>query len=80
MAGVAAAVSQLAALDAQHGHVALEADVVFVGAVDLRVVFEPADGHGLRAGDAALHLHQSALHVLDVVRRLLGEHRRVFTL
>ncbi len=80
LTGVPAAVSHLTALNAQHGHITLKADVIFVRAEDLCVVFEPADRHGLRARDSALDLHQFALHVLDVLRGLFGEHWRIFTL
>lgn len=80
LAGVPATVRHLTALNAKHGHVTLKTDVVFVWAVDLCVVFEPTDRHGLRAGDSALNLHQFTLHVLNVLWGLFGEHWRVFTL
>lgn len=80
LAGVPAAVTRFTALDAKHCHVALEADVIFVRAVDLSVSFEPADGHGLRAGHSALNLHQPAFRVFNVLRGFLGKHWRVFTL
>lgn len=72
-AGVLATVWSGRVFDAQQGRVVLEADIVFVRAVDFAVVLVPGDCQGLGARHPSLHLHRFTHRIHHGLRGLLGE-------